>query len=339
MITIKKLDSEELIHRLRSLVKSERKITSEVIEYVEEMDARKLYLEFGYTNSFSFLTRELGYSESAAMRRINAARFSRQIPEIKEAIEDGSLNLSQVSLLASSIRAKQKEDPSNEVAIEERKEILEKLKSKDLKTSEKIIAKELDLPVQVKEKKHFQKDNSVRLEITLSEEQMRDLERVKELISHQNPNPTFAELVSFLAGAFLKSKEPKLFNKVTAAAVGGVRQGGGESKRFVNHSSSKQNEIFKNKPKLRPHIPKHIRYKIFQRDRFCQWRDPRTGQICASRFQLQIDHRKPIWAGGGSEVGNLQLLCSTHNLLKFEREMINNSSIKMSNGESHLVSH
>ena len=294
---LKNLDSEELVYRLRDLVKSERSITAEVIEYIQEVDARKLFLDFGHTNTFSFLTRELGYSESAAMRRLSAARFSREIPEIKEAIEDGSLNLSQVSLLASSIRAKQKQDPSILVGLDEKRDLLDRLKSQDLKSSEKIIATGLDLPIRVQEKKHYQKDNSVRLEITLSEQQMNELNRVKEIISHQNPNPTVAELVSFLARAFLKSNEPKRYRKVTAGAVVGVRT------------------------KKRPYIPRHVKQKIFQRDRFCQWRDQKTGQVCASRFQLQLDHRQPVWAGGGSSPENLQLLCSVHNMLKYEKEL------------------
>lgn len=52
----------------------------------------------------------------------------------------------------------------------------------------------------------------------------------------------------------------------------------------------------------------------------CEYVDPITKKRCRSTFLLQIDHIKPIWAGGGNELENLQLLCAKHNQLKYKFE-------------------
>jgi hypothetical protein len=58
---------------------------------------------------------------------------------------------------------------------------------------------------------------------------------------------------------------------------------------------------------------------VFQRDHDgCQWQT--DGKKCGSRFQLELDHIQPIWAGGTSEIENLRILCRAHNQLKYKKE-------------------
>lgn len=67
-------------------------------------------------------------------------------------------------------------------------------------------------------------------------------------------------------------------------------------------------------------VPAAIKSYVFKRDQCCQWRDRVTQKLCGSKFQLQLDHRRPVWAGGGSETENLQLLCGVHNRLKYRQQ-------------------
>jgi len=44
-----------------------------------------------------------------------------------------------------------------------------------------------------------------------------------------------------------------------------------------------------------------------------------SGERCSRTHLLQVDHRIPVAWGGGNELSNLQLLCSTHNRVKSDR--------------------
>jgi hypothetical protein len=51
----------------------------------------------------------------------------------------------------------------------------------------------------------------------------------------------------------------------------------------------------------------------------CTYKDPVSGKICCSRYQVQMDHIVPRVLGGSHEPDNLRPLCRQHNLLMAER--------------------
>lgn len=184
--------------------------------------------------------------------------------------------------------------------------LLDKIKNQDISTTQKILSKSLALPIKSHEVRRTQRDESVRLELTFTKGQIDTLNRAKEILSHQLPGPTWADLITYLADELIKRKDP--LAKESAA--------------LANRKSTITTKT-EAVPSQRTHIPQSIRRLIFQRDRSCQWRSTETGEKCASRFQLQVDHRKARWAGGGNEPENLQLLCSVHYKLKYKQEVEN----------------
>src|SRR4051812_13299129 len=105
---LKLMTDKTFLDNFSYLVKSERKITADLIEYVKEMDRRRLYLEMGFTSLFQFMTEHLGYTPGSAQRRIDSARMLRDVPELREKLASGELNLMQVSTLARAVREKEK---------------------------------------------------------------------------------------------------------------------------------------------------------------------------------------------------------------------------------------
>jgi hypothetical protein len=81
MKNISTLNSKDLLSKTRSLVAEERRATLALIQHLEEISRRKLYAELGYASLWEFTTRELGLSEGAAQRRIQAMRLLRDVPE------------------------------------------------------------------------------------------------------------------------------------------------------------------------------------------------------------------------------------------------------------------
>lgn len=272
------MDNASLNQKLKNLFLEEKRISIEIIQHICEVDRRKLFLEMAYSSLFEYLVEEIGYAPAVAQRRIDAARLMQQIPELKEKLETGAVNLTQISKLQRMVRQAQK---TAQISVDQKKHLLNAITHKSPDETDLILAKELSLPIKIGEKKRVQSDGSVRLELTLTKEEMEVLEKAKELLAHTLPHANFADTIYHLAKQLIEKR-----TKFTSAA-----------------------EVTK----------AQIRRRVFARDKVCQYRNPSTGKLCASTRYLQIDHIHPKWAGGNDKIENLRLLCANHNRYRFGR--------------------
>ena len=97
--SLKKLSDDFLLSQTKTLVQKERKLNIEILQHLQEIESRKLYLERGFSSLFDYAVRELGYSRGSAFRRIKAMKLCQDIPETKSQLESGKLNLSSASQL------------------------------------------------------------------------------------------------------------------------------------------------------------------------------------------------------------------------------------------------
>ncbi len=288
---VQNLTNEVLLARFDKLVRTERKITHLVLEYIAEIAARQLYLPMAYPSLFEFLTRKMGYSNSAAQRRISAAAILRQVPELGPKLEAGSLNLSQTSLLAQSVRAAEKEGAI--VTVAQKAEILEKCENLNYEQSQQLMAAELGVSVKQFDRTKIQADGSVTLTITLSIEQVAHWKRAQEELSHVTTDN--GELLGYLA-----------------------RQEVERRLKIKRPTPVKNNASVKSR-NLQPSVRKKLMNACGD-ESGCSLIDPRTGRRCNSRYFRQADHLQPVWAGGGRGPENLQILCAKHNRWKYQQE-------------------
>jgi hypothetical protein len=69
------------------------------------------------------------------------------------------------------------------------------------------------------------------------------------------------------------------------------------------------------RPAKPAHVPAHVKRAVWERDGGrCQWALD-GGGICGSTHQVELDHVVPRGRGGPSTIGNMRVLCRTHNLL------------------------
>src|SRR5258705_6433435 len=94
------LPNAQLLALVQELVKRGNEVEGELIAYLGEVDARRLYLEEGCSSMFVWCQRVLHFAEGVAYKRIQAARAARQFPAILEALRRGDLHLTAVGLLA-----------------------------------------------------------------------------------------------------------------------------------------------------------------------------------------------------------------------------------------------
>ncbi|MFH1726373.1 MAG: hypothetical protein ABII00_17315 [Elusimicrobiota bacterium] len=71
-----------------------------LLAHLAEFDWRRLHERQGFPTLFEYCTRELGYSESSAGKRIVAARLARRLPPLLTRIASGKLDLTAVVILA-----------------------------------------------------------------------------------------------------------------------------------------------------------------------------------------------------------------------------------------------
>ncbi len=121
--TLSCLSDCELLGRLKSLVEKERTTTLEILLHLNEVERRRLHLSLGYPSLFEYCTRHLGYSSSAAGRRIHAARCIRDFPEVLGLLEKNQVHLSSVCLVAPILTEANKGDLLSRIRNKSQKEI------------------------------------------------------------------------------------------------------------------------------------------------------------------------------------------------------------------------
>lgn len=107
-----------LLATVTRLAAGERHATAALIRSLMEFDARRLYLGEGYSSLFTYCTHALHLAEGAAYNRIEAARAARRFPAIVSALEDRSLTLTAVRLLAPHLTAGNHQDMEDSILDE-----------------------------------------------------------------------------------------------------------------------------------------------------------------------------------------------------------------------------
>jgi hypothetical protein len=163
-MNLKHLTDSALLKDTKVLAQKERELTIKVLHHLKEIEARKLYSDLKYSNLFEYCVKELGYSESSAMRRISAAKLLKEIPQIEQKIEQGTLTLSNISRASNFF----KEFEINEPEI--KKEILSQVENLSTRECDKKLS----------EIAHLDQNRRIRIEI--SEKTYNSLKNLRGII-------------------------------------------------------------------------------------------------------------------------------------------------------------
>jgi len=307
------MHAQSLHFQLSDLVKSERKITHEILLCIQQIDQTKAYAELGYPSLFEYLVKEQKYSEGAAQRRISSARLLRELPEIEKKVQEGNLNLTQLSKLATATNQDQK-TTGKKVSTEQKRELLEQMENKTGFETEQLLNQNFECNLKPK-KEITPRKQAYELHLKLTPEQYEKLKKAQSLLSHVVHDGGFAEIIEVLCDKLIQKKEGKALRKPTAGVAvkltennQGTRDELGATAAPAVQSSGR-----------RTAIPVSLQRHIYQRAQACCEYVSTTGHRCRSRYQTQLDHILPLAKGGGNEPGNLRVLCRTHNLTEARR--------------------
>lgn len=293
--SLSELNRIELDQKIKSLVKQERALLSDILSTIKEIDRQKIYLEMGYPSLFAYLVEGVGYSEGSAQRRIDGARLLAEAPEIADKIQGGEIKLSQISMVQKASREIFRQTASR-VTVAEKIEVLKLVGSKNHCETQSAIADYFQVRPKYENSFKIQCDGSVRFEITLSKELHERLKQAQALVSHAVPSGDITEFLDYVAGRIIKQKTSVRGPGDSGVALSYKADGG---------------------PK---HFSLSVKKNTLGDQKCCQYTDPITHKKCNSNWFLQVDHRHPRWAGGTGAPENAQILCGMHNRLKYRRE-------------------
>jgi hypothetical protein len=239
----------------------------------------------GYPSLFVYCTDRLKLSESCAYAFISVARKSKTVPQLKEAVTRGTLNVSQAKRIVSVIA------PSNaELWIENAAQY----KQREL---ERLVARELPAPLP-KEKVRAAGGDMSELKLVIPESLRKDIERLQEL-----RGCSIIEAIGFAIGETLKRQDPV-------------------KKAIRNVSKPVPSQHSLRKAKGRTPIMAHEAHQVRVRDQGqCTHLYP-NGKRCENRKWIHLHHKVPVAAGGANTAENLTSLCSQHHRILHKNDQI-----------------
>lgn len=327
--SIQRLNDNTLLDEVKALVRREKEIIVEVIEYLKEIEVRKLHLARGYSSMFTFSVEFLGYSEAEAHIRIQAARLTQVLPEVSEKIQSGELSLSVAAATQSHFRKeniRRKEQGQPFLNVKEKREALELVTGSSRREAEQ------NLNI------HFAQTSAKTLSFVVSPEVEEKINKLMDLMAHKNFDRDLGKMVELLVDAELERYERKhgtVQIKLQAEVPNQdlpkdgylVKAQSGESL-FQQSESAVETKTTPKKPSgwrsqarhRNRYIPRNAKTLVWTKYKGqCTYQDPLTGKKCCSKHGIQIDHKLALAKGGRHQAENLTLLCAGHNSWKSDR--------------------
>ena len=288
----------ELYWDLVGAVHAERRFGFQALKMIAKAEKESLHLREGYSSMFAFLTKKLGFSDSGAVRRIKVARSMTKVPEFEQFLKERRLDLTAASLIASLKEPKQI------------REILAQAKGKSFKEVEELVGAKR--PQSVMDQRDRLKQVSV---FKISEEKTgKDQQKGGTTVG---PQTEIKLRVEFTANKSLKDKIERAKELLSGKHPKGAKLEQVFEAALDEFISKKERKPRKTKVVAKPdsrYIPASLRDQIMERDSYCCSYQSEDGQICQSRWDLEIDHIEPHCLGGKTEAKNLRVLCRAHNM-------------------------
>lgn len=239
---------------------------------MREIEIRRLFVDLGFSSMYEMCIKHYKYSEGQAQRRLSAARLLKELPEIEEKIQSGSLNITTLAKVQSFVRAEKQ--AQHHLSKTDKLQLLESLQDKSTREAEKELVKQSHQPELLLGKfnlsenslsENASKDSSeqfVKFEALLNQENQSLLQKFRELFAHELPDGNALSVLQFLLRKAVKDKKKKL------GLEGKSTLGTSKSNSKINQNAARLPSSAK-VTSLRPAIPTHIKRMLWQRAQGC----------------------------------------------------------------------
>ena len=320
------ISARDIDRRLADLVRSERNLVVQFVVELAGFAKRELYRELGYTSLFYYCVRQLGLSKSSAFRRSEVARLIARFPVIEEQLAGGRLSIrvlvelrevlteeNHAEVLARAVDKSQEEAQLLAVEYQPKpvpRDVVRVLPLPPAPLASTVVSAETKaLPSPPEVVKPLTPELR-RLNVTVSADFIAELEQVRAALSHKCPNGDFESVVR---EAFRLVLERDRKRKALTDRPRTQSKALGENDRYV---------------------PAAVKREVWERDQGrCTW-PMGDGDVCGSTHRLEFDHDLEVALGGKPTIGNIRLLCKSHNLMKAERHLGRDFMAKFRKGSS-----
>ncbi len=310
-----KLDDEMLLIETDRAVEHEKVAVLNVTRHFVEVYKRRLYLP-QYTSLFDMLRRKYGFCEPSAQLRLNAVRLITDVPDVKQKIESGELSLTVAANIQSFLFKQKRQD--REYSGDAKLELVETCINKSVASAKKEFARR-DPEAVKRDVVRAVGEDRVRVSHSSSARLEENLAKIKMIWSHVDPNMSREDLLMRMSDIVLDRIDPdrkaapakkRAEDKVILKVDPLTATGDTDSLRSTEVAESREISTVRNR-----YITADARHDVhLQNDeRGCEFVNDVSGEVCGSKFQLQIDHVKPFSHGGSNESDNLRTYCAVHN--------------------------
>jgi hypothetical protein len=318
----KNLTHDELHSHTVSAATDEKNATLKLLEYLAEIDRRRLYAIRGYSSLWSYVHRELNYSEAQASERIAAMRLMVRVPEVREEMEANRLTLTAAAKLSSHVRRERNDELETLV-------LLDAIQGKSTREVERVLASQASEPVRVESMRPISAETT-RILMDVDQEFLELLKQVRELQGHFGTSTS--KLIQTALKGFVKM-HPKNKGVTVSLRAPEVKSGKHDARvkkdaqdTNTNRALAKPLKIIESSSHVKMKsasptsasraIPVSVQQAVRARSgNQCEFIDPQTQRRCDCRVQLEFDHRVPFMMGGLHTVDNLRHYCRAHNQL------------------------
>jgi hypothetical protein len=345
---LKAISDDNLLRGLFEVLRQTRHHEADLVAYIAEVDARKLYAREASPSMFVWCSEVLHLSESEAYLRIAVARASRRHPMLLAMLADGRLHLSGIERLAPHLTEKNR-DVLLKRAVHKSKRQIEQLVA-ELAPRPAAPATMRKLPV--KRSPDATGGLVARSELrpagvvapgprpdgaAYSDTELRPDGVATPPMSGPKPTRTpeaiaparfrlqfdldaeFRDELERLQALVRSSVPDGDLAKVVRLAV--TRELARLEARRFGKTKKPRTRVAQTatRPKSR-HIPAAVRRFVEKRDGGrCSYRD-KHGRRCTKRHDLEFHHRIPFGRGGDHSPEGIALMCKTHNALLAEQD-------------------
>jgi 5-methylcytosine-specific restriction endonuclease McrA len=285
------VDQMAIHERALRLVKAHRKIESQLIHVLQEVDRAKFFKKLGQPSLFAYATQVLGLSESLAYAFITVARKCKEIDQLQAAIDSEQLSVSKAVRITSSLTTETTEELIAFAKVHSSKEIDCEMARRNPKSQVKSVVKPLS-------------ENLVEIKLTVSKATYEKWNRAQSLEAQKQKSSKMENVLEAVLDDYLRHHDP--VKKAECAKQ--------KAKPCLSKVMEERNlkETSPSMAERRIPLTAEQKHTVFRRDQGKCTHVNASGQRCNQDRWIEVHHIVPLSQGGSNEPENLTTLCSFH---------------------------